>query len=457
MISHAIRLVAVAVSLAISPAFAAGTQPFCPWAVAAKHAPETIIDIDKVWAGARVDFAAVGSGTHYKVGYYNQERWLTIADVNAVSREIKRQQLPTRFAGWDSHNAIALAVDRAGLLHVAANMHAAKLNYFRETGPNQPLASAPMTGRDEERVTYPQFLNTSDGNLLFIYRSGGSGDGVWKVNRWDGSTWTSVTNRPFFGDRGFGRKVSAYPSRFAISSDGYIHLAIVWRLTPDAATNVRISYAKTRDFLHWFDSRGTLLSLPLSPETTETVLHTGANAGLLNNAKVSLDPSGRPVIAFTRQDSQGHNTVELMVGNNGQWTPALVATSDHSNPVAGTGSLPNTVALTEVDFSRADRPAIYYHFPGSAAVHEVLAPDTLSPVCEEKLAGDSTKPFVDRPIQTMSPQTLAVDTQSSLVWAAQPANHDQPPPCTASAPLACNPPPSMLRLLVTSDQSAKAR
>jgi hypothetical protein len=412
------------------------------------------MDIDKVWAGARVDFAAAADRTNYVIGYYDQERWLTIAMVNAVSRDIRKQQLQSRFGGWDSHNSVALAIDRNRLLHVAANMHADKLNYFRTLGPDQPLARSKMTSHDEDEVTYPQFLKSADGDLLFIYRSGKSGEGAWKVNHWDGQRWTSVGREPFLGDRGFGRNVSAYPSRFAVAHDGYIHLAIVWRLTSDASTNVRISYAKTKDFANWFGSRNQQLKVPLTPETTETVLHTGTNAGLLNNAKISIDPKGRPVIAFTRQNAQGRNTVELMIGENHKWRSLPIATADRSFPVKGTGSLPNTVAVSEVDFTHETRPTLYYRFPDKAAVHEALDPATLAPACIEKPAADPFGKFAERPIPTMQTQIRRIDNQATLVWAAQPANKDRQPPCTPAAPLACTPPPSTLKLITT--EPAKA-
>src|SRR6478735_4468676 len=306
---HTVRPIVLVVALLAAPC-AALAQPLCSWDPPARPALQAPIEIDKVWAGARVDFAAVRNQTNYVIGYYDQERWLTIARVNASSHDVQRERLPDRFDGWDSHNSVALAFDANGLLHVAANMHASRLNYFRAPAPDKLPVRAAMTGRDDDFVTYPQFLKSADGPLLFIYRVGRSGDGAWKVNRWDGRSWVTLTPEPFLSSRGFGRNVSAYPSRFAVSHDGYIHLAIVWRLTTDAATNVEISYAKTRDFMSWFDQSGRKLKLPLSPETAERVLHTGPNAGLLNNAKVSVDARGKPAIAFTRYDKQGRNTVE---------------------------------------------------------------------------------------------------------------------------------------------------
>ena len=42
----------------------------------------------------------------------------------------------------------------------------------------------PMTGVDEGNVTYPEFYSLSDGDLLFVYRSGSSGRGNLVMNRY---------------------------------------------------------------------------------------------------------------------------------------------------------------------------------------------------------------------------------------------------------------------------------
>jgi hypothetical protein len=420
----------------------------CPWQPVAKPGPAITLDIDKVWSGVRVNFSGARRENKFVVGYYDQDRWLTIADVDATTRTIARQRLATQFGGWDSHNGVALEVDNGGLVHVAANMHANELKYFRSAGPGMPLAVAPMTGLDESHVTYPAFLRDENGNLLFIYRSGTSGNGTWLVNRWDGTNWSRVGRQSFLGDRGFGTHVSGYPSRFVLSRDGYFHLAIVWRLNPDAATNVRLSYAKTKDFLSWFDSDNRPLHTPLTPETAETVLNTGPNAGLLNNAKVSIDGRGRPVIVFTRQNSQGFNTVELAVHEKSEWSFSTVATAVHITPVKGTGSLAETVAFTEVDFAAPDRPMLYYRFPHEAGVREALDPSTLAVACAVRPAPDGKPKVAPRPMVKPIPQVQPIDEQSALMWLAQPAHNDRPYECTEEAPSACNPPPSTLKLVV---------
>jgi hypothetical protein len=79
----------------------------------------------------------------------------------------------------DAHNAIGIAVDGRGVLHVAWDHHNSPLRYARGIAPGslELGETIPMTGRRETRVTCPEFYNLADGGLLFIYRDGASGSG----------------------------------------------------------------------------------------------------------------------------------------------------------------------------------------------------------------------------------------------------------------------------------------
>src|SRR5690606_37217607 len=90
--------------------------------------------IDQVWSGHYVGFDVLVDEGQIYIGYYDANRQLTVASrPEAGSRWIYHKL--QSWLGWDSHNSIALAIDRAGHLHVAANMHRDPLNYFRTTQP----------------------------------------------------------------------------------------------------------------------------------------------------------------------------------------------------------------------------------------------------------------------------------------------------------------------------------
>ena len=163
------------------------------------------------------------------------------------------RRLPSTL-GWDSHNYLALAVDRAGQLHVSGNMHVAPLVYFRTTKPGDlsTLAEAPMTGEREQKVTYPVFLRDRLGRLIFRYRDGRSGSGDDLYNVLDEATgrWARLLPTPLTDGQG---RMNAYCTTPQLGPDGLFHLCWVWRDTPDCATNHDLSYAQPPDLVHWFE------------------------------------------------------------------------------------------------------------------------------------------------------------------------------------------------------------
>jgi hypothetical protein len=105
--------------------------------------------------------------------------------------------------GWDSHNSVVMAIDSAGQIHLAGNMHDNGLTYYRTREP-AAIATfeqvAAMTGRDEDRCTYPLFMTLADSRLVFRYRSGQSGNGDWIMNVFDTATqtWRRHIDTPLF-------------------------------------------------------------------------------------------------------------------------------------------------------------------------------------------------------------------------------------------------------------------
>ena len=84
-------------------------------------------------------------------------------------------------------------------------MHCVPLIYFRTQSPRDisTLKKFTMTGQAEERVTYPKFLTDKEGELIFTYRDGGSGNGNQIYNRYDPDSgrWSRLLDRPLWGKR----------------------------------------------------------------------------------------------------------------------------------------------------------------------------------------------------------------------------------------------------------------
>lgn len=68
---------------------------------------------------------------------------------------------------------------------------------------------------------------------------------------------------------------------------------------------MHLSYARSRDLLHWETSSGRPLALPISRSVGEIVDPAAPGEGLINMVQeVGFDSQGRPVLIFHRYDAQ---------------------------------------------------------------------------------------------------------------------------------------------------------
>ena len=253
------------------------------------------------FAGSSVNTLA---GSQYTL--FTAELYQYAAFYDAHSRMTLAQRDP---AGWkvvatahrgnvaDAHNAIALAVDGDGFLHVAWDHHNSALTYARSLGPRSVVLGdpVPMTGDREKAVTYPAFLPLPGGDLLFLYRDGGSGRGDLVLNRYFVATrkWSTVQRTLISGEG----KRNAYVSAF-VDAQGTLHAAWVWRETPDVSTNHDICYARSKDAGRtWTTSEGQPLELPIRASAAEYVLRIPEGSSLMNPPSVTADEAGNVGIA----------------------------------------------------------------------------------------------------------------------------------------------------------------
>ena len=141
--------------------------------------PEEGVEISKIESAFRVGYSMIEKNNKLYMAYYDSAHQMTLAVFDLKTGQCDYDTLPSR-VGWDSHNSVTMAFDKEGYLHVSGNMHAFPLIYFRSTEPyniHTMKVINKMTGLDEKRVTYPAFMESPDGELVFHYRTGGSGNG----------------------------------------------------------------------------------------------------------------------------------------------------------------------------------------------------------------------------------------------------------------------------------------
>ena len=168
---------------------------------------------------------------------------------------------------------MVLGISTDGLVHISYDHHGNPLHY-RVSGKPFDIHSfgdaQPMTGQEEEHVTYPQFISAPDGTLYFFYRDGASGNGTLCLNRYnaESKSWTAVQH-PLVDGEG---KCNPYWWRPSIAADGAIHLAWCWRDTPNAQTNHDLCYSFSKDGGRtWLRSDGKPQQLPITQENAEVI------------------------------------------------------------------------------------------------------------------------------------------------------------------------------------------
>lgn len=457
---------AICLSIAWAPSEAAEAQ--CRKAAPAQVTnDEERYTIGQGWAGTFIGYEGVSDGKNIYVAYYDADRWLTVASLDAKDGRLCRIRLDSQFEGWDSHRKPELTIDNEGVLHVAANMHDSKLVYGRGTAPGtiDGLKLTSMTGRDEDRVTYPQFLHSKSGELLFFYRHGQSGNGLWYVNKLVDGKWERLNQHSLYQSTWQGEPVSAYPSSPFLDANGDYHIAIVWRRTPDVSTNFMVSYVRTPDFTNFYSASGEKLSLPISPDSRVEVDAPGPSRGLINNARVVAEENGTPIVFYTKYDPSNHNAVYAAKFDE-MWSRHLVISTHSHIPVRGGGAHVSAIGLGSPTLAQEkDAVSISIRLGDKGSRPYLISTRDFSILRSESHARNDERrsayaPPIPRGLDRSQRASRPVYFQdgdhtkkvAELKYFSQTANRDKPRNCTSKAPKACRPPPTPLDVVVFSDR-----
>lgn len=286
--------------------------------------------------------ALVSHGDLQYAAFYDPEAFVVMARRDKNNKwKYQRTQYKGNVA--DAHNSISIAVDGAGFLHVAWDHHTSKLRYARSvtSGSLQLSKELEMTGVHEDEVTYPEFHNLPSGDLLFLYRSGESGEGNLIINRYDHlkQSWHQIQRNLIDGE---GKRNAYWQSYVDIS--GVIHLSWVWRETWDVSTNHDLCYARSRDQgVTWERSDGTKYTLPINQANAEYVLRIPQNSELINQTSMCADAKGNPYIStYWRADARSLPQYFLVWHNGERWASMQVSDrkTDFSLRGGGTRKIP---------------------------------------------------------------------------------------------------------------------
>ncbi|SFH34356.1 BNR repeat-containing protein [Pedobacter insulae] len=236
--------------------------------------------------------------------YYDADQYVVLAkrQINSENWIVSRTQY--KADATDAHKSISIIIDGKGYLHIAWGQHNNKLNYAQSIAPGSLTLGSrtQMVGAKEERVSYPEFYALANGDILFLYRDGGSGNGDLVINRYDSykGVWSRVQDNLIDGEG----KRNAY-WQAAVDQKGTIHISWVWRESPDVASNHDLCYAKSEDGgVTWKKSNSEPYQLPINEANAEYAFKIPQQRELINQTAMYADDLGNPFIAGYWRDPQ---------------------------------------------------------------------------------------------------------------------------------------------------------
>ncbi|MEA2068082.1 MAG: BNR repeat-containing protein [Verrucomicrobiota bacterium] len=311
------------------------------------------LGIEPVWAATPVGFALLTESNRQFVAYYDANRQMTIAQRTLGSPAWTFKKLDS-YLLWDSHNYITIALDADGYLHVSGNMHVVPLIYFRSTNPYDVTSLqqiAGMVGDREQEVTYPKFLENANGEMIFTYRDGSSGDGDQLYNIYDEATqtWSRLIDSPLADGEGTRNAYFVGPT---LGPDGWFHITWVWRENPGCESNHDLSYAKSQDLVNWFRADGIAVPLPFKLGTPGLIVDpVPVYGGMLNgNGKIGFDFQNRVILTYHKFDENGNTQIYNARWENGAWAIHRTTNWDYRWYFSGGGSI-----ITEVNIGTVEQ------------------------------------------------------------------------------------------------------
>lgn len=245
--------------------------------------------------------------------FWNTNRHVVFARRELPSGEWKKFEFVdyTNTAN-DAHNTISIGIcPNDGTIHLSFDHHGDDLHYRRSVVglANNPenyswdtksfgAVTSVLQNTKVTLVTYPRFITTPEGNLLFEYRYGTSGSGDQYLWEYSGTSqqWTSIGK---YLD-GISHSINAYAHGISYGKEGKrLYMTWCWRETPDAATNHDLCFIYSDDNGRtWKNNAGNEVAKSGSTFVTKysegiKVWNINQNRGLINQEHSTVDSMGR--------------------------------------------------------------------------------------------------------------------------------------------------------------------
>ncbi len=329
-----------------------------------------LINAGKGWAKNSVNANILRHNalTTYKntqyIAYYNEQQEVVIGKRKIGSKHWQFNITQYKGDATDAHRTISIIADGNGYLHISWDHHNNALRYAKSLLPGslELTGELSMTGIKENQVTYPEFYNLPDGNLLFLYRDGKSGNGNLILNQYHTQTnkWTQLQEGWVNGEG-----VRSPYWQMATDKFGTIHISWVWRESPDVASNHDLCYARSKDGgKTWEKSTGEKYQLPITAATAEYAARIPPKSELINTTAIVADSKGRPYTAtYWRSADSKVPQYRIVYHDGNQWITQQV--SDRKTPFTlsggGTKRIPiSRPQLIITEDKRSVKPIMVY-------------------------------------------------------------------------------------------------
>lgn len=283
---------------------------------------------------------SIASDDNFQIAaYYDCDGFITFAKRNVYSDswEIVRSNIQQDCT--DAHKSISIALDGDGYIHVAYGMHASQMTYRRSVSPysfhftpNEYMIDSVQ----EQEVTYPEFYRKSNGNLIFAYRTGYSGNGDLVLNEYSiaSKSWKRLLSKVLDGES----QRNAY-WQISMDRSDCLHLSWVWRESSDVATNHDLCYAFSIDGQNWKNSLNQPYTIPIKMSESEVAWQVSQGSELINQTSMAADVFGLPYIATYWRNSADSVPQFRIVWNDGsQWHESKVCNRSTPFSLSGTGT-----------------------------------------------------------------------------------------------------------------------
>ena len=103
--------------------------------------------------------SVTSKGNMQFIAYYDEDGYLTLGKRRLGNDRFEILRSPYKGKCEDAHNVISIGIDGKGYLHVAFNHHNAPLQYCKSVEAYSLRLDTlqSMLGKDERKVTYPEF------------------------------------------------------------------------------------------------------------------------------------------------------------------------------------------------------------------------------------------------------------------------------------------------------------